>query len=310
MAIVFALLSALGFGVGDFAGGSAARRTTVATVVAASHLLGLVLVAAAAPLLADRFAFADLGLGAIGGLFGLVGVMLLYRGLAVGPMSVVAPLTAVTSAAVPALWGFATGERPSVLAGVGLAIGLVAIVAVSSEADPAEQADSADSPIGQTAETKRTDPGSPDRVTSTPPGARSVRVASVLSALAAGSGFGAMFIVFDRTVSEVAPWPIVGARMASVGVLAIVVLAGRASFVPPTSTRGLIVITAICDLGGNIAFLLASQRGLLSLVSVVSAMYPVATVTLARLVHNEQVSRIQLIGMVLALTATACIALG
>lgn len=297
MAIVFALISALGFGVGDFAGGFAARKTSVANVVAASHLLGLVLVAAVAPLVADRFDLGDLGLGAIGGLFGLFGVVLLYRGLAIGPMSVVAPLTAVTSAAIPALWGFVGGERPSGLALVGLVIGLAAIVAVSSESDAdSDTAGSETSRAGSTAARRETGLG--------------VRGTSVLSALAAGSAFGALFIVFDETASDVAPWPVVGARMASVTVLVLVALSGRASFIPSAGTGGLIALAGICDVGANVTFLLATQRGLLSIVSVLSALYPVATVVLARFVLAERISRIQFVGLVLALAATCCIALG
>ena len=100
MAVLLSLLTAAFYGAGDFCGGLATKRAKVIQVVALSHTVGLAGVLILAPLLADAFTWRDAGLGGLGGIFGGIGVGLLYRRLAVGPMSVVAPLTAVTSASV------------------------------------------------------------------------------------------------------------------------------------------------------------------------------------------------------------------
>ncbi|MGB5758609.1 MAG: hypothetical protein WBM50_16965, partial [Acidimicrobiales bacterium] len=104
MAIVLSLITAAVFGTGDFCGGIAAKRASVLQVVAGSHLVGAVGATIAALVLAERFDVGDVLLGVVGGGFGVVGVALLYRRLAIGPMSVVAPLTAITSAVVPTAW--------------------------------------------------------------------------------------------------------------------------------------------------------------------------------------------------------------
>ncbi|MGI9597944.1 MAG: EamA family transporter, partial [Acidimicrobiales bacterium] len=140
MAIVLALLTAAVFGIGDFCGGMAAKRARVLQVVAGSHLIGAVGATLVAVVVAERFDWGDAALGAAGGAFGVVGVALLYRRLALGPMSVVAPLTAITSAVVPSAWGIIGGERLSWLGLVGVGFGLLAVLLVSivAESEPAE----------------------------------------------------------------------------------------------------------------------------------------------------------------------------
>ena len=121
------------YGVGDFFGGMAARRVAVTTVLLWSHLLGLVLLATSTVVVSGDAHGGDLVIGALGGLAGAAGVGLLYKGLAVGPMSVVAPITALLSGLVPVVVGVGQGDRPSGLALVGMAGALLAIVLVSAE---------------------------------------------------------------------------------------------------------------------------------------------------------------------------------
>jgi drug/metabolite transporter (DMT)-like permease len=275
MAAVLALCSALLFGTGDFAGGLAARRTAVFRVMASSHLLGLALVVALTPLLADEFRAVDFGWGVFAGGFGLVGLALLYRGLSQGPMAVVAPITAVTSAAVPVAWGVAFGEDLSRLHTIGILFGLIAIACVSRDGSGG----------------------------SASPGL-------ILESLLAGVNFAAFFIIMDATDPATEPWPLVGARVATVTTMVVIAVVGRRRFFPARTEAPLIVVAGACDTLANLAFLMAVHRGLLSLVSVLSSLYPAVTVLLARWVLRERVRPVQIVGLAGALAATMCIAVG
>jgi len=278
MAILLGLLTSISFGAGDFFGGLSAKKTSALNVVAFSHTIGLFGALILAPWLADSFTTRDFGLGAVGGGLGGMGVVLLYRGLARGPMAVVAPLTAITSAAIPALWGVATGDSLSPLAWLGVAAALVAI-ALSSI------------------------PGESNTAPVTP------RV--VVESLIAGAAFGAMFILFDATSDATAPWPVVGARTLTVtALLSYVLFAKRDGLVTVRPALGTIVLAGLFDTGSNILFLSATKVGDLSIVAVLSSLYPAATVVLARWVLNERMSRLQMGGLITTLLAAALIALG
>lgn len=278
MAIFLSLLTAALYGAGDFFGGLSSRSVRVIQVVAVSHLLGLIGVVAIAPILADAFTWRDAGLGAVGGLCGGVGVGLLYRRLAIGPMSVVAPLTAITSAAVPAIWGTATGESLSALAWTGVVLALVAIGLVSAV---------------------------------TGDGGRTVDAATVFESLLSGAGFGSFFILLDATEGATAPWPVAASRLTT-AVLLIGFLAVTRQQIRPrhAPTLGLVALVGLFDTGSNITFLYATDQGLLTLVAVLSALYPIATVILARFVLRERMSKPQVSGFVLAMAATGLIAAG
>lgn len=278
MAVLLALVTAALYGVGDFYGGLSAKRARVIQVVAGSHVVGLAGVAVAAPFLADAFTTRDALLGAVGGVFGGIGVALLYRRLAQGPMAVVAPLTAITSAAVPAIWGVASGDDLSGRAWLGVALALVAIGLVSSVRD-----------------------GSAAPVTAT----------VILESLGSGVGFGTFFIFLDATESATAPWPVVTARLVTATVLIAFLIARRQHGVPPAPrTLGLIALVGVFDTGSNITFLYATQEGALTIVGVISSLYPIGTVLLARLVLAERMTRHQLWGFGAAMAATMLIAAG
>lgn len=283
MAVIFGLLTAFFFGAGDFCGGLSAKRVSVLAVVAFSHLVGLIGVAILTPFLAEQFVWADLFIGMVAGASGGVGVALLYRGLARGPMVVVAPLTAITSAAVPSLWGVITGETFSGRAWVGIVIALAAIVMISIP-NSANNDGAANAPITSSV---------------------------VIESLISGSMFGLMFILFDATSEVSAPWPVVGARILTSGLLVGVMVTQRRSELgslrPALPT---IILTGLFDTGSNTLFLFATNVGDLAIVAVLSSLYPVTTVLLARVVLNERMSRLQLGGLLAALTATALIAAG
>jgi drug/metabolite transporter (DMT)-like permease len=271
MAAVFALASAALFGAGDFFGGMAARRTRVLAIVSASHIIGLALIALSAPFMADTFTMGDFLLGGLAGAFGCVGIACLYHSLGRGPMAVVAPITAVGSAAFPVLWGVVSGERLSTLSLVGILVGFVAIVLVSST------------------------PGHVGRVSR----------GLLLEAMLAGAGFGGFIITISATSATTTPWPLVAARIVSAGLAMILVLRSGGSPIPRRSDGavGAIVAAGIFDMAGNLAFLLAVNHGRLSLSATISALYPAMTVLLARTVLGERMSANQIVGMVAAVGA-------
>lgn len=272
------LLVAITYGTGDFFGGIASKRNSPTVVVAASQAFGLLVLGAVVAI--DRGAEPigrDIAAGAAAGSIGLIGLILLYRGLASGTMSVVAPITAVGAGVVPFAWGVITGDRPSTLALVGVAASLLAVALVSA-ADAAEDVRSSRRDIGY--------------------------------ALVAGTAFGIVFILLGTTETASGMWPVLGARIASVTFVTAGVLATRQPVRPAPGSVPVIAAAGVLDVSANALYVLASREGLLSLVSVLSALYPAATIVLARLVLREQMNRVQLLGITLALAGVALIAAG
>ncbi len=276
MSLFLAGLSAVLFGAGDFLGGLITRRVSVLTVVLWSQLAGLGLVVVLSPLVTTgAVAGRDLGWGAGAGLAGAAGLVVLYRGLASGRMSVVAPVTALAGAVVPLLFGLALGERPGVAAATGVGMALPAIALVST------------SPSG---------------------GWRPSRW-DLNHGLAAGVGFGLFFVLISRTGGGL--WPLVSARVASLAVMFVLVagLRGR-RLRPPHRQLGQLAAVGLLDMSANIFFLLAVREGLLVLVAVLTSLYPAITVLLARLVLTERIHRVQGLGLALAGAGVALMAVG
>ena len=276
MAAFLALLTSALYGTGDFFGGLATKRNNAIAVLLIVQTTGMTGLAITMPLYGADFVWRDVGIGAAGGLVGLVGLALLYRGLARGPMSVVAPLTALTSALVPVLWGLVDGDRPGVVTSIGIAIGLIAIVVVSMERDRS------DTPV-------------------------TARV--VVEALLAGASFGSFFSLLRETAEDGAPWPILGARVVSVSLLITVVLVRRVP-VKVEHNRLVMVAGGLCDTFANVTFLFALEYGSLAPVAVLSSLYPAATVLWARLLLGEKLDRRRIIGLAAALVAVGLIAGG
>ena len=277
MAVVLALASALVYGAADFCGGLAARRATAFAVVALAQAAGLVALLVLLPVLGGRPTAVDLGWGAAAGLAGAFGLVLFYRGLAVGVMSVVAPVTALTAAALPVLGGLALGERLPPWATVGIALALVAVVLVAAEGGL--------------------------------PTLRAARSAGLLPALAAGVGFGVFFVLLDRTSPESALWPLVASRSVSVVMVVLVALVVRASLRVPGRTPALIVLAGVLDMAANALFLVATQQGQLAITGVLASLYPVSTVVLAQVVLRERLVPAQLAGLAAAAVAVVLISL-
>lgn len=294
MALVLGLLVALTYGSGDFFGGLASKRSPTTAVIIGSFALGSVGIAAVTlgwgvvgtlPHARGR----DLAIGAAVGVLGPVGLGLLYRGLATGRMSVVAPITAVIAAIVPLAWGLAAGERPSGVALVGVAVALVAVALISgAPAHEDHPGDAPDPPIVQV----------------------------IGPAVVSGLAFGAIFVLLGEATAHAGLWPLVVARpvAAAISVAAALVLARRAGvpatgrIVAPAAAWPYVVGAGVLDVTANGLYLAATNRGLLSIVAVLSSLYPAATVIGARVVLGERLHRLQLAGLALALAGVAAMA--
>jgi drug/metabolite transporter (DMT)-like permease len=269
MASLLALTAAMAYGAGDFLGGVASRRAPTTAVVLWSHVVGLLLLVSAAPLLDGRLTAQGMLIGAGAGLIGVLGVTLFYQGLSIGSMSVVAPVAGLLSAALPVVAGLAVGERPGAPALVGIALALVAITLVSR---------------GSTAGTPASRHG----------------FQALLLAIGAGIAFGLFFVAIKTAGDHTGIWPLVGARMASVSLLGALGLAKVTQAAPPRDGAAAAVGAGVLDATANVFYVLALAQGLLSIVAVLTAMYPAGTVLLARFGLGERMSSIQRAGLAVA----------
>lgn len=278
MPFLLAGISSLTFGVADFAGGMAAKKTSAVTVVVGSHLAGLALVLALAPGFGSGTPLLqELAWGAAAGAAGSVGLAMLYHALAVTRMSIVAPVAALVGMAAPVVFGVAAGERPAALAWLGVAVAFPAVVLIA----------------------RTRDRGSP--------GSNALRAAWL--GIVVGLMFGLFGILISRTGDDSGLWPLLAARVASIVMMSGFAAATRRRLLPGRGVRRLVVSAGLLDMTANILFLLAVREELLSLVAVIMSVYPAATVGLARVVLGEKVEPLQGVGMALALAGVTLIAL-
>lgn len=286
MAALLGLAAAVTYGAADFVGGFVSRRTAVITVVLLSQAAGSVILALVFPAFDNGPVDATaVWWGAASGVAGSIGVCVLYRALAHGRMSVVAPTTAVIAAAIPVVFGLATGERPSAtsLAGVAVALGAVALVSLSGE---------------------------PGRVEAAEHRGAAALASGALPAIGAGLAFATFFILLKRADPGSGLWPLAGSRMSSLIVVGAAAAVTRTSLRPAPGTGRGIAAAGVLDVIANVFYLLATRLGLLSLVVVLTSLYPVSTVVLARLVLRERLGLPRLAGLAAAAVGIALIALG
>ena len=278
MPLLFAGFTALSFGVADFTGGIAAKRWPSDWVAGTGQAVGVPIIA---PLLlalpGEAPLRADLGWGALAGVTAGIGITLLYRALAAGPMNVAAPAAAVVSSIVPVVAGLVLGERPGTSALIGVACGVVAVAVVGA--------------TGETVVTVGRSFG------------------TGVTAVIAGAFLGTTAVIFGQSSPDAGLWPLLLARVVAGVLLGVVILARRRQ---PTTGSGsgarLALVTGVGDTVGSIFLVLALQRGLLTLVPVIASLYPAATVLLARVVLRERIGRAQAVGLALAAVAIGLIA--
>jgi drug/metabolite transporter (DMT)-like permease len=276
VAILLAGLSALLYGAADFCGGLAARKSPLFAVLALSQGIGLVLAIAASAVLGVGIPPGrDLAWGALAGLCGAVGIATLYAALATTIVAVASPVAAVIGAAIPMLLGVATGDRPGVLSWVGITLAIPSIVLLT--AGPMEKG-----------------------------GGEKLRKAVWLG-IAAGVSFGLFFSAISRTSAGSGLWPLASARVTVVALVLLFALFSRRSLRVTASELPVVTLAGLLDMVANIAFLLACRSGMLTIVAVISSLYPGPTVLLAWLVLRERMSRLRVAGIMLALAGVALI---
>ena len=271
--IIFGLASALSWGAGDFSGGLATKRAPVFGVLALGHGAGLLLLIVLALGWGEPLpSVTDLVWGLVAGLAGAVGLASLYHALAVGQMGMVAPVSAVLTAALPALFGVLTEGMPGTLKLVGFGLELVGIWLVAG--------------------------------TGASVGARDGLGLAVL----AGCGFGVFFILVHRAGTSAIFWPLTAARCGSLGLVLPIALGRRQFLQPDLRLLVPVLLSGALDVAGNAFFVLAGQAGRLDVAAILASLYPASTALLAALLLGEPVIRVQVIGIVAALAAIALIA--
>lgn len=285
LTVIIGTTSALIFGAADFLGGLAARRMSAVLTTAIAAVTGLVVFSMSLPFLGGSWSSDAVLLGAASGVAGAIAIGLLYACLAIGPMSILSPLTAVVSAIVPLTYGLIGGERLGPIGYVALAIALVAIVLV-----------------GFVPEKNAVRPS----------------LRGVVMAIGSGIAIGVFLILIDATPYDSGIVPLVVNRATNstimftlVGVLAII--AWRRGSGPAhgvwRSGLALAVGCGVLDAIANAGLLLGVRLGELSVISVLTALYPAGTIILAAIVLKERIAWLQYVGLVLAIAAAAMLAL-
>jgi uncharacterized membrane protein len=281
------LSSGLCWGAADFFGGMQSRRLPALTVAFWSQVAGALGLAVALAVSGTRPVPAGIAWGLVAGVGSGCALVLFYRGLAEGTMSIVAPISAC-GAVVPVAAALLTGHRPGALTGLGVITAIAGVVLVSSPR-PHGQERRAGAPAGR---------------------GRSGRVLAM--ALASALGFGLFYVFVDAgtTGSRGEPlWVIAGARASSLLMLSTIALVGHRSALRwPGRRIGPVALVGIGDTGANLLFAYAATTGNLAVVGVLGSLYPVATVVLARWLLGERLSGGQNAGVVLALTGVGLLA--
>ena len=301
----FSLTGALVFGAADFLGGLAAKRVSAILATAVASLTGLVLLLVVLPVVGGTWTPHDVLWGILSGVSGAVAISLLYASLAIGPMSILSPLTAVVSAVVPMIWGLVvSGDRLAVIGYWALGLALVAVVLVGFV---------------------------PER------GAVRPSLRGVLMAIGSGIAIGAFFITIDQTSEQSGIVPLILNRsvttvimFAVFGMLALVGLRrtrpveADGERMPRPSSIGAVVappradtaaglrLAVACgavDVVANTLLLIGIRAGDLTVAAVLGAMYPAGTILLAAVVLRERIAPVQWAGLVLALAAAGMLAL-
>jgi len=303
LTVLIGLTSALVYGAADFLGGTASRRISPVRVTAVAALTGLavmLLAVATVPAFSGYWSGDVIVLGALSGVTGAVAIGLLYACLAIGPMSILSPLTAVVSAIVPLSIGLVAGERLQTIGYVALGLALVAVVLVGFV---------------------------PEK------GAVRPSLRGVLMAIGSGVSIGVFLVIIDQTPDDSGLVPLVVNRavtaaimFSAVGLLAAVAFFRRSTSVAEPGTVAepveaprpagtwlpglrLAIACGIVDAVANAGLLLGVRIGELSIMAVLTALYPAGTIILAAVVLKERIAPVQIVGLVLAVAAGAMLAL-
>ena len=274
-AVVLALVSSVAYGLTDFLGGLAARRAHIFLVGSITQPLGLVVLLLVAPLVGGVVT-ADVWLwGAISGVGGAAAYVTLFRALAIGPMSVASPVSALVAVVLPVMAGVVFGERLPVLGWIGIAVGMLSVLMVSQVHEDAPH------PV-------------------------SLRVVAL--SIAAGAFISVFLVALERAPEDSGLWPLVVVRIVTSTLLVAAAVASRVVARPSREVLWLGGVSTLLDVLATAAFMFATREGLLTVVAVITALYPAATVLMARLVLKEHLQAMQRVGLGLAALSVAVLA--
>jgi drug/metabolite transporter (DMT)-like permease len=276
LSVLYGILSAGTWGAADFIGGLASKRTSPYRVLFLAEIAGLIPFIVIALLLGEKVpSLGDMLLGAGSSLIGLSGLLLLYRALADGQMTIAAPVSALFAAIIPVVFGFFALGAPSPATLLGFGLAFLAVWLIS--------------------QTDGTDWRSPLK------GLRGL--ADLRLPLLSGLFFGLYFLVIHRATLHAFFWPLVAARFAGFTAFGLFALITRQPALPPREVWGLCIVNGVIDIGGNGFYVLAAQAGRIDVAAVLGALYPASTVLLAWVVLKEKINWLQALGVLLAFIA-------
>jgi drug/metabolite transporter (DMT)-like permease len=281
MAVLLGVLVAISFGSADFLGGRASRTAPTITVLFAGQVVAITGALVIALVVGADVEGRDLAFGAAAGACNVVGLGLLYQGLATGRMGVVAPVTAVVAAIVPIAWGVVQDERPSTLTWIGAALAVAAGALIAREPDAGD--------------------------------ARGRTSGAIILAITAGVALGSSLVLYSETREESGFWPVLTARTAAIVLVALgvaIVAARRGVRWPTGHARRLALGAGALDVTATALLLVAVREGLTVVVAPVAALAPAFTVVWAWGVLKEHVTRHQIAGLGIALVGLVLIAAG
>ncbi len=275
MVIIWALSAALMYGVADYCGGRASQVSKAAAVTFLGQSTALVLLAALiifgdTPIMSTN----DWFWSCLAGAGGAIALVAFYQSMALGSMTVVAPISAIVGMCSPVVVGILQGERPAPIAYLGMLLAVVAVALVGDALD-------------------HHDLPTPMR--------------AIVYAVISGLGFGVIFVCLAQTSQDAGLWPLLGQRLVSVPTVAVVGLFGAGRLTVDRRVIALAMLSGVLDSAANGLYLLAIHGGLLSLVGVITALYPVSTVGLAITLDQEKLHKSQMVGLVLAAAALAMV---
>lgn len=280
-AALLALLSSLSYGVSDYLGGLKSRTLPLITVLLVSHAAALAAITATLALamgeLPDSKYFAY---GALAGVCEAIGIAALYHGLAIGKMSIVAAVAA-TAPIVPVIVSVLTGDAPNAVQSIGIliAVGGVCLLALGS--------------------------GKEDE-----PHALSKPAVSIIFGLLTALGLGSFLLAMDASAEGSVQWALIAARATSVGIFTLAFLAIRPKGDPDVRDWGTLILIGVLILLADSLYAVATVKGVLSVVAVLSSLYPVVTILLARFHLGERLTRNQVAGIAIVLVGAAALSIG
>jgi uncharacterized membrane protein len=268
LSIIYGLSAAIAWGAADFNGGIASKRSNPYGVVAVAHAISLGVLLILALLTGESIPpWSDWLWGGIAGLCGGIGLMILYRALAEGRMSIAAPISGLLAAALPVGVGIFIEGNPGAWILLGFALALAAVWLISG---------------GEGMKIRSSDLGQP---------------------VIAGLAFGGFLIFINRASGTSLLWPLIAVRIVSIASLLSYATITRQPWLPRRESLIPLVLSSILDTIGNAAYALSARTGRLDVAAVLSSLYPGATVLLAWVFLKENISRVQTIGILLALGA-------